>query len=260
MGTRRPSCRNRRARSQLYRRDRRPTRDRPQGALPAPPLNLVGDYAGAAYLAFGLLAAVLNARRTGTGQVVDAAMVDCTAHLLTSLYGMHAAGAWKPERGTNVLDSGAPYYDTYRCGDGRLISVAAIEPKFYAQFLKGLGLDAHALPKQDDRESWKTLRNEFAARLRTRSRNEWLSVFAGTDACVAAVLTLDEAPSDPHLAARATFITIDGITQPALAPRFSATPAAVPEAPQLEPAAEAGLEGWLSREQIISARAAGVLG
>ncbi|OSP41786.1 carnitine dehydratase [Streptomyces sp. 13-12-16] len=198
---------------------------------PAVPANLLGDYAGGSlYLVVGVLAALHHARATGTGQVVDAAIVDGTAHLTAMIHGMLAAGAWQDRRGANLLDGGCPYYGTYETADGRHMAVGALEPRFYAEFLRLLGLDgqsgAHA-----DVTRWPELRAQVAARFRTRTRDEWTARFDGSDACVAPVLSLREAPHHPHLAARSTFTDHAGITQPAPAPRFSATPATLRTGP-----------------------------
>jgi alpha-methylacyl-CoA racemase len=197
-----------------------------------PPLNLIGDYGGGAmYLAVGMLAAILSARTTGVGQVVDTAMVDGAAQLMTMFHALAAAGQWPGGRGENLLDGGAPFYDTYETSDGGYVAVGAIEAKFYAQLLDGLGLDPATLPDQNDRASWPALRERFAAAFRTRTRDAWAAAFADSDACVTPVLERTEVADDPHLAARAVMIDIAGIRQPAPAPRFSATPAATPTAP-----------------------------
>ncbi|AUL17592.1 CoA-transferase family III protein [Bordetella bronchiseptica MBORD675] len=201
-----------------------------KGQPPTPPLNLVGDFGGGAlYLAMGVLAAVFAARGTGKGQVVDAAMVDGAASLMTPFFGMAAAGLFNAERGTNVLDSGAPYYDVYRCADGKYLSIAPIESRFRRIFFERLGLDA---PAGDQRADWDALREAIAARIATRTQAQWCECFDGTDACVAPVLSIAEAPSHPHNQARATFLDIDGVVQPAPAPRFGATPLATPRPPE----------------------------
>ncbi|MGW4105814.1 CaiB/BaiF CoA transferase family protein [Streptomyces sp. NPDC004976] len=201
--------------------------DRP----PAVPANLLGDYAGGSlYLVVGVLAALHHARATGTGQVVDAAIVDGTAHLSAMIHGMLAAGAWQDRRGANLLDGGCPYYGTYATADGRHMAVGALEPRFYAEFLRLLGLEDQA-GAHTDVTRWPELRERVAARFKARTRDAWTAVFEGTDACVAPVLSLGEAPHHPHLAARGTFTDHGGITQPAPAPRFSATPAAIRTGP-----------------------------
>ncbi|MGW6295911.1 CaiB/BaiF CoA transferase family protein [Streptomyces sp. NPDC055058] len=201
--------------------------DRP----PPAPANLLGDYAGGSlYLALGVLAALHHARATGTGQVVDAAIVDGTAHLSSMIHGMLAAGAWQDRRGANLLDGGCPYYGTYETADGRYMAVGALEPQFYAEFLRLLGL-AEQPGARTDVSRWPALRKQVADRFRSRTREEWTAVFEGSDACVAPVLSLAEAPDHPHLAARGTFTDHGGRTQPAPAPRFSATPTTVRTGP-----------------------------
>ncbi len=199
---------------------------------PVPPLNLVGDFGGGGMLlAFGIACALSETARSGRGQVVDAAMVEGASLLATMFAGMRAAGAWRDERGRNALDSGAPWYDCYATRDGRYVAVGAIEPKFYAALLQGLGLAAAALPPQHDEARWPELRAAFARTFATRTRDEWTAVFAGTDACVAPVLTFGEAADDPQARARGAFVTMDGIVQPAPAPRFSRTPGAARRGP-----------------------------
>ncbi|MFF5563555.1 CaiB/BaiF CoA transferase family protein [Streptomyces sp. NPDC012623] len=199
---------------------------------PALPANLLGDYAGGAlYLVIGVLAALQHARTPdGAGQVVDAAIVDGTAHLTTMIHAMMAAGGWQDRRGANLLDGGSPFYGTYETADGRYMAVGALEPRFYRQFVELLGI-ADQLPSRNDFDRWDELREAVAARFRTRTRARWTEVFAGSDACVAPVLSLGEAPTHPHLAARATFTEHAGLVQPAPAPRFSATPSSVRRAP-----------------------------
>ncbi|WP_432117746.1 CaiB/BaiF CoA transferase family protein [Streptomyces sp. bgisy032] len=201
--------------------------DRP----PPAPANLLGDYAGGAlYLVVGVLAALHHARATGTGQVVDAAIVDGTAHLTAMIHGMLAAGSWQDRRGANLLDGGCAYYGTYETADGGYMAVGALEPRFYEEFLTLLGLGDRSAARTDV-ALWDDLREEIAARFKSRTRDEWTAVFDGSDACVAPVLSLREAPHHPHLAARGTFTDHGGITQPAPAPRFSATPTSVRTGP-----------------------------
>ncbi|MFD7984995.1 CaiB/BaiF CoA transferase family protein [Kitasatospora indigofera] len=191
---------------------------------PAIPANLLGDYAGGSlYLVVGLLAALHHARETGAGQVVDAAVVDGAAHLTSMLWGLLAAGRWQDRRGVNLLDGGAPCYAVYAASDGGHLAVGALEPQFYAEFSKLLGLEPDA-PGQFDVPRWPELRARIAARFATRTLAEWTAVFDGTDACVEPVLSMREAAGHPHLAARGTYTQVDGVTQPAPAPRFSATP------------------------------------
>jgi alpha-methylacyl-CoA racemase len=202
------------------------------GERPVPPLNLVGDFGGGGMLlALGVLAALVERAQSGLGQVVDVAMVDGSALLTAFLYGMRAAGAWSDERGTNLLDTGAPFYDTYATADGGAVAVGALEPQFYAALLRGLGLDAAELPAQHDRAGWPELRRRFTELFAARSRDEWAEIFAGTDACVAPVLGLGEAPVHPHAVARSAFTEVGGVTQPAPAPRFGRSPAGQPTPP-----------------------------
>ncbi|ATQ75286.1 carnitine dehydratase [Massilia violaceinigra] len=196
-------------------------------APPAPPLNLVGDFGGGGMmLAFGVVCAVLEARTSGKGQVIDAAMTDGAALLGAMMYGLRAQGGWSTGREANLLDGGAHFYDTYACADGKFVSVGAIEPQFYALLLKLAGVDDPAFDAQMDPASWPALSGKMAALFARRTRDEWCALMEGTDACFAPVLDLDEAPLHPHNAARATFVEVDGVMQPAPAPRFSRT---VPE-------------------------------
>ena len=197
------------------------------------PTNLVGDFGGGStYLVIGLLAALLEARGSGTGQVVDAAIVDGTAHLNTMTAAFLAAGGYQEERAANLLDGGAPFYDVYETADGRHMAVGAIEPPFYTELLEGLGL-VEAAPDRSDPGNWPALREALAARFRERTQQEWTRVFEGTDACVSPVLALTEAARHPHLAARHTYLEQDELVQPAPAPRFSRTPAALGSPPSL---------------------------
>ncbi|WP_060881162.1 CaiB/BaiF CoA transferase family protein, partial [Streptomyces scabiei] len=198
---------------------------------PPAPANLLGDYAGGSlYLVVGVLSALHHARATGTGQVVDAAIVDGTAHLSAMLHGMLAAGRWQDRRAANLLDGGCPFYGTYETADGRYMAVGALEQQFYDEFVELLGI-ADRAPARKDVAAWDELRATVAARFATRTRDEWTAVFEGSDACVAPVLSLGEAPHHTHLAARGTFTDFGGITQPAPAPRFSATPTSVRSGP-----------------------------
>jgi alpha-methylacyl-CoA racemase len=198
---------------------------------PAIPLNLVGDFAGGSlYLVIGILAALIEAARSGRGQVVDAAIVDGAASLTTLMHTMMAVGQWRDERGTNMLDGGLPWYDVYETADGGYMAVGPLEPKFYAEFTQLLGLPPDEAGRGDTR-GWPGLRDRIGKAFAARTRAEWAEVFEGTDACVAPVLGLAEAPGHPHNAARNVFIEVDGITQPAPAPRFSRTPTAVPRGP-----------------------------
>jgi len=195
---------------------------------PVAPLNLGADFGGGSlYLVVGILAALVERGTSGRGQVVDAAMVDGASSLVTMIYGLLGAGLWQDRRAANLLDGGAPFYDTYACADGRHVAVGALEPQFYVAFVDGLGL-ADALPGgQYDVAHWPEHRRLFAEAFATRSRDEWAAAFEGTDACVTPVLGLREAPAHPHLVARGTFVDLDGVPQPGPAPRFSRTPGAV---------------------------------
>jgi alpha-methylacyl-CoA racemase len=201
------------------------------GEPPAIPLNLIGDYGGGAMLlAFGLVSALLEASRSGQGQVVDAAMAEGIATLMASLFGLAAAGIHKPERGTNLLDSGAPHYETYRCADDEWITIAPIEKKFREVLLGLIGFDPEHFPNVNNPAEWPQARSLLACRFAERSRAEWCTLLEGTDACFAPVLSLIEAPEHSHARARGTFVTIDGVVQPGPQPRFSRTPPAAPTA------------------------------
>ena len=239
------------------------------GEAPTPPLNLVGDFGGGAlYLALGVLAALVEARRSGRGQVVDAAMIDGAASLMTAVYGLAGAGIWGEARGTNLLDGGAHLYDVYETSDGRHIALAPIEPKFYAELLARIGADASALPHTTERSQWPALKDELAAIIRTRTRAEWTALLEGSDACFAPVLDMGEAALHPHNRARDTFVAAKGGRwQPNAAPRFSRTPSAVrspPAAPGAHTREALGdwgvdsrtIEGLLERGVIAQASAA----
>lgn len=204
-----------------------------QGEDPAIPLNLVGDFAGGSlYLVVGVLGALLERERSGLGQVVDAAIVDGVAHLTTLFHGLMAAGAWRDQRGVNMLDSGVPWYDTYRTADDRHVAVGAIEPAFYQQLMTKLQLDPDPQRRLDP-QAWPQIRKEMTAAFAARTREEWTEVFADTDACVAPVLSFMEAIETPQLRERGVFVDVDGVVQPAPAPRFSRTPGSVQSAPVL---------------------------
>jgi alpha-methylacyl-CoA racemase len=199
-----------------------------RGEAPVPPLNLVGDFGGGAlYLALGVVAGILEAQKSAKGQVVDVAMVDGVASLMTAIYGMHGAGIWTNERGANILDTGAHYYDVYETRDGKHISVGSIEAKFYEELLERSGLKNEELPRQNDRPSWPRMKERLKALFLTKTRDEWAKIMEGTDICFAPVLSMDEAPQHPHNRLRGTFVVQDGVTQPAPAPRFSRTPSAI---------------------------------
>ena len=213
---------------------------------PIPPLNLVGDFGGGAlYLAFGLLAGVIHARASGQGQVIDCAMSDGAASLMAMFYGMKAAGVWTDQRRSNLLDGGAHFYDTYQCADGEWIAIGSIEPQFYALLLEKTGITDPAFKAQMDRGQWPALREKLAAAIAGKTRDEWCDIMAGTDVCFGPVLSLDEAPKHAHNVARQTFVEVDGVIQPAPAPRFSATPGAVAGPPPAIGAHNrSALEAW----------------
>jgi alpha-methylacyl-CoA racemase len=215
------------------------------GERPVPPLNLVGDFGGGSMLlVVGVLAALWEAQRSGRGQVVDAAMVDGASVLSQMFWGFLAQGAWTDERDANVLDGHAPFYDTYTCADGRHVAVGPLEPQFYAAFLAGLGIDPADLPAQYDRAGWPVLRARFTELFASRTRDEWAAVFDGTDACVTPVLAFGEVAAHPHLAARSTIVEADGVAQAAPAPRFSRTPARLPDPPTEAEDVESVLADW----------------
>ena len=202
------------------------------GEKPVAPLNLVGDFGGGGMLlAFGMVCGLMNAGRTGSGQVVDAAMVDGAALLTTMIHALRAMGHWSDERGVNLLDTGAPFYDVYETADGGYISIGSIEPQFFIELLRKLGWDDVELDAQHQPETWPDLRSRLEAVFRSKSRDEWVALLEGTDACFAPVLSMAEAPGHPHNVSRGTFVEVDGIVQPAPAPRFTETPAAIPGPP-----------------------------
>jgi alpha-methylacyl-CoA racemase len=234
-----------------------------RGQPPTPPLSMIGDFGGGGMLlAMGVLAALVERTRSGTGQVVDAAMIEGAALLATPFFGFRQTGVWSAERGTNIVDSGAPFYDAYETKDGRWLTVAAMEPKFYANLLDLLGLTDAGLPDQLDQDRWPEMKEAFAAAIRTRTRDEWVAAAEGVEACVAAMLDADEVADDPHLAARGSFVRHHGLVQPAPAPRFSRTPAALSHKPPLpgEHTAE-GLADWgFDHETIAALQASGAVG
>jgi alpha-methylacyl-CoA racemase len=203
-----------------------------QGEPPVPPLNLVGDFGGGGMmLALGITAALLESKQSGKGQVVDAAMTDGSAALMGIIYGLKASGIWTNEKGTNLLDGGAHFYDTYECSDGKYVSIGSIEPQFYALLLEKTGIDDPAFQNQMDKDAWPNLKAKLAAVLKTKTRDEWCAIMEGSDVCFAPILDLDEAPEHPHNKARGTFVDIDGVMQPGPAPRFSRTAPEVPSPP-----------------------------
>ena len=202
-----------------------------KGEAPVPPLNLIGDFGGGGMLlAFGIACALFESGRSGKGQVVDAAMVDGSAVLMTMFHGFLASGFWSAERGTNLLDTGSHFYDVYECADGEYISLGSIEPQFYAELLRLSGLD---LPNQMDRSNWPAMKEQVAAAFKTKTRDEWCSIMEHTDVCFAPVLSIPEAVAHPHNVARSTFVEVAGVTQPAPAPRFSRTPGEIQRPPSV---------------------------
>jgi alpha-methylacyl-CoA racemase len=194
------------------------------GGKPTPPINMVGDFGGGGmFLAFGVVCGILEARGSGKGQVVDAAMVDGAAVLMSMIWGFRPLGAWNEELGVNVLDTGAPFYDTYETADGKFIALGSLETQFYAELLEKLELDPAELPPQMDRDGWPRLRELFTGLFKSKTRDEWCEILEGSDACFAPVLTMTEAAEHPHIRARETVVEYDGVLQPAPAPRFSRT-------------------------------------
>lgn len=199
------------------------------GEKPTPPINLAGDFGGGAmFLAFGMLAALLHAARTGEGQVVDAAMTEGSSVLMSMMWGFRAMGRWSDERGTNLLDTAAHFYDTYETRDGKFISLGAIEPQFFAEFRRVAGLDDAKWDRQMDPRGWAALKDDLAALFLTKTRDEWVETFHGHDICFAPVLGFDEAAAHPHNVAREAFVTVAGVRQPAPAPRYSASSTVAP--------------------------------
>jgi alpha-methylacyl-CoA racemase len=227
---------------------------------PVPPLNLVGDFGGGAlYLAFGLMAALIEAGRSGKGQVVDATMIDGAASLMTMMYGMAAAGSWDDRRYTNLVDGGAHFYDTYETADGRHVSIGSIEPQFYAELIRLAGLDPAEFAAQNDKAEWPRMKARLVEVFKTKTRDEWCSLMEGSDVCFAPVLSMFEAPEHPHNRERGTFIEIDGVLQPGPAPRFSRT---APDRPTPPPApgthTDQGLADWgFSVDEIAALKASG---
>lgn len=231
--------------------------------LPSVPLALLGDMSGGAlYLTIGVLAAILEARQSGKGQVVDAAIVDGTASMATVFYGLAGAGTWNPQRGSNVLDSGAHFYDVYACADDELISIGPIEGRFHADLLRHLQIDPNQIGEQNDPRNWPAARALFTQAFAQRPRAQWCELLEGTDVCFAPVLSFAQAPEHPHLKARGTFVEIDGVIQPAPAPRFSRTAAALPTPPQTASIAgiDDALSDWLPAARIAHWRNENVMG
>jgi len=232
------------------------------GEKPVPPINLVGDFGGGGMLlAFGVVCGLLEARTSGQGQVVDAAMVDGSATLMAMMHGMLAMGVWNLEKGTNVIDGGAHFYDVYETADGQYVSIGSIEPQFYAELLRLTGLEGNDLPHQMDRAQWPALKERVAAIFKQKTRAEWCELMEGTDVCFAPVLTMEEAPHHPHNQARGTFVEVGGVVQPAPSPRFSRTPGEVSRPPSAPGAdTDEALTDWgLAEAEIAKLRAAGAV-
>lgn len=234
-----------------------------RGEAPVPPLNLVGDFGGGGvYLALGVVAALLEAQKSGKGQVIDVAMVDGAASLMAAIYGLRAAGRWSDRRGENILDTGAHYYNVYETRDGKYVAVGSIEPKFYAELLRLAGLEHEELPRQNERSAWPALTERLAAIFRTKTREEWCRIMEGSEVCFAPVLSMQEAPSHPHNRARGTFVEVDGVVQPAPAPRFGRTPSAI-QRPPATPGehTEEALRDWgFSAAEVEELRRCGAVG
>ncbi|WP_372084207.1 CaiB/BaiF CoA transferase family protein [Tistrella mobilis] len=227
---------------------------------PVPPLNLVGDFGGGAlYLAFGLMAALIEAGRSGKGQVVDATMIDGAASLMTMMYGMAAAGSWDDRRYSNLVDGGAHFYDTYETADGRHVSIGSIEPQFYAELIRLAGLDPAEFAAQNDKAEWPRMKARLVEVFKTKTRDEWCSLMEGSDVCFAPVLSMFEAPEHPHNRERGTFIEVDGVVQPGPAPRFSRTEPGRPTPPPAPGThTDEGLADWgFSADEIAALKASG---
>lgn len=234
-----------------------------KGEAPVPPLNLVGDFGGGGvYLALGVVAGILEAQKSGKGQVIDVAMIDGASSLMAAIYGLRAAGRWTDERGENILDTGSHYYDVYETSDKKYISIGSIEPKFYAELLRLGGMQQEELPRQQDRQAWPAMKERVAKIFKTKTREEWCKLMEGSEVCFAPVLNMQEAPNHPHNRQRGTFVEVDGVVQPAPAPRFSRTPSAI----QRPPAApgqhtDEALRDWgLSATELSQLRSSGTIG
>ena len=233
-----------------------------RGEAPVPPLNLVGDFGGGGmFLAFGVVCALVERARSGRGQVVDAAMVDGAAALMTMMHGLRHLGMWTDERGTNLLDTGAHFYDVYETKDGRFVSIGSIEPQFYAELLKHTDLEGAELPRQMERGKWPELKERMAAIFKQKTRDEWCAIMEGSDVCFAPVLSMGEAYDHPHNRARDTFVEVDGVRQPGPAPRFSRTPPQVARPPchPGEHTDEALAEWGFSASELARLRDAGAI-
>ena len=234
----------------------------PRGGRPVPPLNLVGDFGGGGmYLAFGVVCALLEATRSGQGQVVDAAMVDGAASLAAAIFGLRAMGVWNDTRGDNILDSGAPWYDVYETRDGKYVAIGSIEKRFYQELLDRAGLAGEPLPPQRDKTRWPELRARLTDVFKQKTRDEWCAAMEGSDVCFAPVLSMAEAAQHPHNAARGTFVEVDGVAQPAPAPRFSRSKPAIQRPPARRGAdTEPALADWgFAPADIAALRAAGAI-
>jgi len=232
------------------------------GDRPLPPLNLVGDFGGGAlYLALGVVAGLLEAQKSGKGQVVDAAMVDGASSLMTAIYGIKAAGMWTNNRGENLLDTGAHFYEVYETSDGKFVSIGSIEAKFYEELLELSGLKGQELPNQMDRTAWPALKQQLTKIFKSKTRDEWCKIMEGSDVCFAPVLSMEEAPKHPHNRHRATFVEVEGVVQPGPAPRFSRTPGEV-QRPPASPGehTEEALRDWgFSSVELEKLRAQGAI-
>jgi len=233
-----------------------------KGGPPVPPLNLVGDFGGGGmFLAFGVVCGILNAQRTGEGQVVDAAMVDGSAVLMMMFHAFRAMGIWEDARGSNMLDTGAHYYDVYETADGKYVSIGSIEPQFYAELLRLTGLEGESLPSQHDKGQWPAMKDRLGQIFEAKTRDEWCALMEGTDVCFAPVLSMVEAPEHPHNVHRNTFLELDGVVQPAPAPRFSGTPVSVQRPPSHagQHTDEVLLEWGLDADRVAKLRDAGAV-
>ena len=234
-----------------------------RGEAPVPPLNLVGDFGGGGvYLALGVVAGLLEAQKSGRGQVIDVAMIDGASSLMAGIYGLRGAGVWNDNRGENILDTGSHYYNVYETSDGKYVSIGSIEGKFYAELLRLTGLEGEKLPRQNDRTQWPAFQERLKAVFKTKTRDQWCAIMEGSEVCFAPVLTMIEAPQHPHNRHRGTFVEVDGVVQPAPAPRFSRTPSKI-QRPPARPGehTEEGLRAWgFSASELEQLRSSGAIG
>ncbi|HVB79091.1 MAG TPA: CaiB/BaiF CoA-transferase family protein [Candidatus Binataceae bacterium] len=233
-----------------------------RGEAPVPPLNLVGDFGGGVYLALGVVAGLLEAQKSGKGQVIDVAMIDGASSLMAGIYGLRGAGVWNDNRGENILDTGAHYYNVYETSDGKYVSIGSIEGKFYAELLRLTGLEGAKLPRQNDRSQWPAFQERLKALFKTKTRDQWCAIMEGSEICFAPVLTMIEAPQHPHNRHRGTFVEVDGVVQPAPAPRFSRTPSKI-QRPPARPGehTEEGLRAWgINDSELERLRSSGAIG